>query len=375
MKAVLFILFSFSISLPAQSASKAESLAKELERTRSQLVQDEIKKRKVLGALFDINKKMKKIVTERANLEQERLAVEASVKELVGKITGLDQKTKSQRILLRERLAAIYKLGGQGMARFLLSSGSSAELERNLKILGIVAKRDIDLIKDYNQSLKELERRKLKLTQRHRHLKKLRNKIQDKEVRLANENAVKNKILNNVKNSQEFKLLKLSQIRQKSREVAWTGAVSEDEGLLDLLFQPSFFEQKGQLPKPIQGRLAQGFGLVKDEVHKVVLSHKGHFYQAPEGTPVKAVFQGKVVFAGPLPGFGQTLILDHGDHYYSVYAHTKALHVKEGEEVKQTQILAMSGTGSHGVGDGLYFEIRHFSEPSDPRLWMKGSSL
>ncbi len=164
---------------------------------------------------------------------------------------------------------------------------------------------------------------------------------------------------------------KLKEIRKKSQLIS-----KEDEsGLLDLLFQPSFFEQKGQLPKPIQGSLAQGFGLIKDDFHKVVLSHKGHFYRAPAGTSVKSIFSGTVAFAGTVPGYGKTLIIDHGDHYYTVYSHNKELQVHEGESIQQSQVVALSGTAGKELGDGLYFEIRHFSEPSDPKAWMKGSTL
>jgi len=334
-------------------------------------MKDEVKQRQVLGALFDIGHKMKKIVGEKAELEQEKLALEANVKELAQKITGIEQKTKTQRSLLRERLAAIYKLGGPGIARVLFSSSSSAELERNLKILGIVAQNDVDLIKEYADSRKELEVRKAKLNARWAHLKKVESRILVKETKLAQENQTKNKILKNIKSSQNFAMMKLSEIRKKSAQVA-----SQDEaGVLDLLFQPSFFEQKSHLPKPIQGRLIQGFGLIKDEVHNLVFSHKGQFYAAPIGTQVKAIFQGKVAFAGAVPGYGQTLVIDHGDHYYTVYSYNKDLKVKEGDQVQQMQTLASSGSAGSNFGDGLYFEIRHFSEPSDPQQWMKGSTL
>ncbi len=371
-KEIGFLLFVTVLSNSgAQAAPKAEHLAAEFQKTKISLMNDEVKQRKVLGALFEINRKMKKIVSEKATLEQEKMAVDGNVKELSSRIEDLEQKTKSQKILLGERLAAIYKLGGQGMARILFSSHSSAELERNLKIMGIVARKDLDLIKDYSQSREELQKRKQKLTLRLAHLEKLERKIRAKEQNLASENQLKNKILFKVKSSQSFARLKIDEIRKKSRMIA-----QEDEsGLLDLLFQPSFFEQKGQLPNPIQGVLAQGYGLIKDEVHNVVFSHKGQFYSAPIGTPVKAVFQGTVAFAGEVPGYGQTLILDHGDHYYSVYSHNKTLQVHQGDEVKQSQILALSGTAGNDFGNGLYFEIRHFSEPSDPRVWMKGSSL
>jgi len=355
----------------AQAKPKAEQLMKEFEKTKITINQDEVKQRKILGALYQINHKMKKIVSEKAELEQEKLAVEGNVKELAVKITELEKLAKSQKSMLRERLSAIYKLGGQGIARLLFSSSSSAELERNLKILGVVAKRDIDLIKDYSKSQRDLEKRKQKLTLRWAHLQKLETKITDKEQKLAEENAVKNKILQKIKTSQKFAMMKIGEIRKKSRQIA----SQDDEGLLDLLFQPSFYEQKGQLPRPIQGHLVRGFGLIKNETHDVVVSHKGNFFQAPEGTQVRAIFQGKVAFAGPVPGYGQTLILDHGDHYYSVYSHNKSLKVKEGEEVEQNQTLALSGSAGAEFGEGLYFEVRHFSEPSDPKLWMKGSIL
>ncbi len=364
-----FILASFAIS--ALAAEKAQQLANEFQQTKNTMIKDEIKQRKVLGALFDIGHKMKKIVGEKAELEQEKLALEGNVKELAQKITSLEQKTKEQKSMLRSRLAAIYKLGGPGVARVLFSSSSSAELERNLKILGIVAQNDVELIKDYAESRKDLESRREKLNARYAHLKKVEARIVAKEAKLTEENDLKSRILQKIKSSQSFARMKMDEIRRKSQQIAG----HDESGVLDLLFQPSFFEQKHRLPKPIQGRLTQGFGLIKDETHNVVFSHKGHFYSAPVGSQVKAVFPGKVAFARQVPGFGQTLVIDHGDHYYSVYSYTKEIKVKEGDQVQQQQTLASSGSAGNHFGDGLYFEIRHFSEPSDPQQWVKGNTL
>lgn len=349
----------------------AEKLVDEFERTKIRLMNDEVKQREIMGTLYDINRKMKKIVSEKAVLEQDKMVVEGNVKETAQKIMALDAQMKAQKALLRERLSAIYKLGGQGVARLLFSSGSSAELERNLKILGIVAKQDLDLIKNYTKTAKDLESRKKKLSLRWAKLQEVEKKIQSKEKTLAQENKSKTNILDEVRKSQKTKLTKLSEIRKKSREIA-----SQDEsGLLDLLFQPSFAEQKGRLPMPIEGKLAQGYGLIRDESHNVFIAHKGHFYQADVGTQVQSIYDGRVAFSGSVPGYGNTLIIDHGDHYYSVYSFAQDIKVKEGDEVKQSQVLARSGSTKTDNGDGIYFEIRHFSEPADPRKWMKGSHL
>lgn len=366
----LFVI-SYLVSGPLHAASTPEHLVHELKNAKAALTNDEIKQRKILGALFHISRKMKKIVIEKADLEQQKLHIEGNVKELAQQISGLENKTKHQKALLRDRLAAIYKLGGQGVARLLFSSSSSAELERNLKILGIVAVKDVTLIKDYSRSKQELARRKENFTRRWAHLKKIDRQIAAQEKNLLAENAVKTKILEKIQKSQKVSLRKIGKIRRQSRGIAR----SDDSGLLDLLFQPSFFEQKGQLPPPVQGRMVQGFGLIKNEAHKVVLSHKGQFYSAELGSPVKAIFNGTVAFADEVPGFGKTLILDHGDHYYSVYSHTRNLQVTTGEEVKQFQVLAQVGDAGASQGSGIYFEVRHFSEPADPKVWMKGTDL
>jgi septal ring factor EnvC (AmiA/AmiB activator) len=357
-----------------------QKLAKDFEKTKKDIVEKEVRQRKVMSSLFEINRKMKKIVTEQANFVQQRLVLEDSTRELAEKILSLEDKLKNQKVLLRERLTAIYKLGGQGLARIVFASSTSAQLEKNLKILGIIAKRDLDLIKDYSASVKELEAKKIKFTKRLAKLKKLEKNILEQEDKLTAENASKSKILNDIKSSKQFALNKLNGIRNKSAQIN----ISDESGVLDLLFRPSFFEKKGLLPPPVNGKITRNFGIVRDEEYNVSWPHKGLFFSATVGTPVKNVFDGRVAFVGVVAGFGNTIIIDHGDHYYSVYSNTKKISVLEGDEVKQHQVIAQSGTGfedgSAGTSstasndvNGLYFEIRHFSEPYDPRSWLKGT--
>ncbi len=352
-----------------------EKLAQDLVGTKKSLINDEVKQRKVMSSLYEINRKMKKIVSERGSLVQERMQLEGLTTDLAAKIEALEAKVKIQKSFLRDRLAVIYRFGGQGVARLMFSSRSSSEIERNLKILGVIAKRDLDQIKDYSSSVTDLAKKKTKLTQRLDYLKGVESKIRGKEQKLTQENDIKNRILDGIRKSQKFSLTKLSDLREKTAQMSQ----NDDSGVLDLLFQPSFFEQKGQLPSPLPtsgalaAKITQEFGLIKDEDHNVILSHKGVFFSAAPGSLVKSVFGGKISYVGEVPGYGNTVIVDHGDHYYTVYGHNQLLSVSVGQEVAQNQILATSGSSSDQFGPGLYFEVRHFSEPYDPRSWMKGS--
>lgn len=372
-KAVIYISVLVLSGFVAEAAPSATKLVKDYERAKKSLLKDELQQRKVMGALYNINKNMKKTVTEKAEMEQERLLVEAQTKDLAGRVLELDTKVKQQKSMMRFRLSAIYKLGGQGLARLLLTSQNSTQLERNLKILGVVAKKDLEMIKDSTTNSKELGKKRIKFTQRLAHLKSLESKILKKEQSLLAENKSKAQIIENLRKSKQASLKQIKNLRLKTAKVNVNSA--EENEMLDLLLRPSFFEKKGQLPKPVNGPVVKNFGLIRDKFHDVVLSHKGIVINAPQGAPIKAVSEGRVAFAGFVAGFGKTVIVDHGDHYYTVYANADQLQVQEGDEVTQSQAVATAGAASLESDHGIYFEIRHFSEPTDPRQWMKGTLL
>lgn len=364
---LLAFLLAFSTTATASAPEDVDRLAKDFEATKKKLEDAELKQRQVLSALYQLNKKIKKIVLEKGETSQQRAFLEVSVRNLSMKVEELDQKARQQKTLLAERLRAMYKLGGPSIARFLFSSSSSASLERNLKILGIVAGRDLDLIKNYAKDLKDLENKKKSLAQKLENLKSVEAKIVAQEKALRKEQDLKGRLLDGIRRNKLFAINKINGLREKSLQYN-----IEDAGLFDLLFKPSFADRKGELPTPVQGVILRKFGLMKGEEHPYTLSHKGVFISAAQGSDIKSVFEGKVSYVGTLPGFGTTLIVDHGDHYYSVYAHAQDVKVKQGDEVLGSQVLAQVGAPTQEGSSGLYFEIRHFSEPYDPQQWMKG---
>lgn len=343
------------------------SLAKDFEAEKKKIEQAELKQRRILSGLYQLNKKVKKIVTEKGVLSQQRAFLEVNVRNLSQKIAELEDKNRKQRSLLAERLRAMYKLGGASVARFLFSSSSSSSLERNLKVLGVVAGRDLELIKSYSKDLRAIEEKKRSLAKKLESMQTVETKIAMQETDLRREQALKGRILDGIRRNKLFSLKKIHELREKSLQYN-----VDDVGLFDLLFKPSFADHKGALPVPVDGVVTQKFGLMRDQEHPYTLTHKGVFISAAKGSPFKAVFEGKVSYVGTLPGFGKTLVLDHGDHYYSVYAHAQEVKVNLGDEVQGSQTLAEVSEAPAYGSPGLYFEIRHFSEPYDPQQWMKG---
>lgn len=357
---ILVLLLSFSPVL-LRAAAPPESLLEEYERRRRQLIESEEQRREIMSSLFQINRRMKTLVIEKSKADQKRMTLENSTRSLAEQILELQTRIRDKRVLLRSRLGAIYKMGGQGLARFLFSSNGSSQLERNLKILGLVARHDLTLMKEYSSSVADLSERQERFLARLEKLKKARERVAEREARIQNESLAKARILESIRRKKVKALTKLRALRKRGLQAG----INENDEFLDLLLKPSFFERKGNLPSPVAGPVVRKFGLWKDPEYNVTLNHKGLLIRAASGTLIQAVFPGKVAFRGPVEGFGETLILDHGDHYYTVYGGLSRILASDGSEVAEGQKIA--------AAEGpLYFEIRHFSEPYDPLHWMKG---
>lgn len=101
---------------------------------------------------------------------------------------------------------------------------------------------------------------------------------------------------------------------------------------------------------------------------------RGLMFKAKAGQPVKAIADGKVVFAQGLRGYGNLIIVDHGRQFTSIYGYNEALNKRVGQNVSAGDTIAITGNSGPLVDDGLYFEVRHKGVPINPSLYLMSSS-
>ena len=128
----------------------------------------------------------------------------------------------------------------------------------------------------------------------------------------------------------------------------------------------AFASLKGRMRAPVSGQVAAKFGAKRDGGP----SWKGLFIKAPEGTEVKAVAAGRVVFASWMRGFGNLIIVDHGSEYLSIYGSNQSLLRRVGDAVKGGDPIASAGNTGGGEDSGLYFELRHRGAAFNPASWI-----
>lgn len=129
----------------------------------------------------------------------------------------------------------------------------------------------------------------------------------------------------------------------------------------------AFEAMKGQLRAPVAGKLAARFGAKRGDGP----SWKGVFIRAAEGTDIRAIAGGRVVFAEWLRGFGNLIIVDHGGQYMSIYGNNQSLLKRAGDIVKGGDAIASAGNSGGNEESGLYFELRHQGRPFDPAGWVR----
>jgi septal ring factor EnvC (AmiA/AmiB activator) len=124
---------------------------------------------------------------------------------------------------------------------------------------------------------------------------------------------------------------------------------------------PRYEYPKGKLIPPVQGKVISSF---KER------GQNGIEIKAPMGTEVRAVLSGKILYADWFKGFGNLVIIDHGDHTFTVSAYCSELLKKAGDMVSQGETIALVGSTGSLKGPCLYFEIRHRGKPQDPMNWI-----
>ncbi len=300
----------------------------------------------------------------------------------------------------RERLAMLvrhrYERGGSDAARLALNGENPAAAARQLGYAGYVAQARADLIRIHNQTLAQLAALENKVSESKKQLSTLRSGQLDEKKKLETERqarqsmlarlsdqirAQKKEIGTLLRDEQRLTRLvqRLAELRTRSASVrpgkASTGRPAPGQKVEQVadarLANLDFTRLRGRLALPLAGEIVARFGSAREGGGP---AWKGLFIQSAAGQGVHAVATGRVVFADWLRGFGNLIILDHGDDYLSLYSNNESLYKQPGEAVRAGDVIASVGnTGGHERA-GLYFELRHQSRPFDPLSWVGGSA-
>ncbi|MDB5814492.1 MAG: Peptidase [Rhodocyclales bacterium] len=424
----LFVgLVAFSISSAVISAVPIDTRRDELKSLREQIqnLQNNISKGEedrgeAADQLADSERAISGAQRRLREIVGERQAVEAELQRLRAEHAHLDEELQAARKQLGTTLYRIYVEGGEAGARRMLGGKDPNQMSRDAYYLQKIAEERAGAIQDARLALANLQQIEIAAEARRAQLQSLEAERSGEQRRLVDERVKRKAVLLDVAERvraqrHEMQTLQRNQARleklltgleriareqaakaskaakqaaaasaqasssaktrRSSQQAGATqsssAAATPHVGIADQVAEAGapvadFAQLQGRLHWPVKGELFGRFGTPRSEGG----TWRGVFIRAAEGADVRAVADGKVAYADWLRGFGNLIIIDHGNGYMTIYGNNDSLYKTPGQSVRTGEPIASVGASGGQEESGLYFEIRHRGQPADPSRWV-----
>ena len=379
--ALLCICLIASGSARASQQEKLDNLRQRITALQQNLEKTSESKSEAADGLRESERAISNSNRTLAELTQQQRAANDNLKSLQRQAQQLQAGMQGQQTLLGKLLYQQYLGGKQEYLKLLLNNHDPDQVARDLRYYEYIARSRAMQIKNLRGNLAQINtvteqaRQKSieiaalqaqeKAQKRNLEKDKLdRQKILEKFARQLKQQRHEIGRLQRDENRLTKLLQKLSEILSPSK----SKKIFSNEQLPDDRFDGKPFEQlKGKLVLPVKGEVGNKFGSVRPEGNML---WKGLLLRAAAGQSVKAVAAGRVVFADWLRGFGNLLIVDHGQGYMSLYGNNETLYKQVGDTLRGGDTVAAVGNSGGNEDSGLYFELRHKGKPLDPMKWI-----
>ena len=390
---LLILIFCLtSTTLLAGETDDAKSNLNKIQK-QINLIDKEIKKNSKVKK--GLNKSLKKHEKEISITKKEIYKVKKKQKNNKQKLANLSKKLKKLEIemlrrkqLQNEILYQSYIKPKPGYLQLFLEGINPNEVSKQVNYIGFLTKVQNENILKIDKTRKNISATKKSTKKILKNITQLRKKKERNAKKLEKKKEAKKLTLNKISKklkSQKSKKLKLQQdekklsslvknlmlklkAEEKKRKAEKKDTKAEKKVVDIKAYKINFAKLKKKLKLPVKGKVIYKYNAKRSDTGT---KWKGLFIKAKEGSDVKSVAAGQVVFSDWLRGFGNIIIIDHGKSYMSLYGNNDSLLKQKGEYIKEGEVVALSGNSGGNKYNGLYYELRHNGKPFNPLKWTK----
>ena len=298
-------------------------------------------------------------------IEQDMAAKKVQVQKAEKELTDAIKKKEYQYDATKKRMVQMYKNKKTGYIELIFSSGSLGELLNRTKYIKVISEYDHQLLEEYRQQEEVIKKKRKLLKQEEAEIKQL----------YANQSATM-EALEKMRADKNAKIkAKDSKANSLNAEIDEMEAISKElEKEIKRLTQKSTVKYSGgKFAWPVPGyyRISSEYNPRENPVLKIPEFHQGIDIPAPYGNRVNAAASGRVIVAGWVNGFGNTVMIDHGSGIVTIYGHNSSLVVNVGEQVSKGQQVARIGSTGRSTGNHCHFEVRINGRHTSPWNYLK----
>ncbi|MFZ5776043.1 MAG: murein hydrolase activator EnvC family protein [Thermodesulfobacteriota bacterium] len=387
-----------------EEQKKAQRLQKGIEEQKSKVRASSAQEGGLVAELEQINRRIQAETDKLAALEA---ALDEQEQRLAAKQEELTQAKKARRqagIHLRKRLNAFYRMGPIGIMNATFGSQALPELLSFREYFDAMLRHDREVIEEYRRRIEALETAQLALQEEKKVTAEKMAAVKTQQTELNSTRQERAALLEKVKTEKRLYQQALKELEdaagkitstiaalkaEAEREAKRKKAAAEQEAKrkpgggtappkvtgTEPVAGTGFAGQKGKLPPPAPGTVTTLFGKSNQARFGITTTANGIDIKTEPGSEISAVHAGRVVYAGVLRGYGNLLIIDHGDQYYSLVSRAAKFFKKVGDTVSRGERIGVMADQEGLLGEGLHFEIRRGTQPEDPLRWLNNAGL
>jgi len=351
---------------------KAKDISRKLEKQEAALLTFTEKEVAIINSLNEtdiaLNNTRKRVLALRSEL----ISLDKNIHKTTNTFNNLRQRIKTSEDYASNRLIAVYKLNLIGKINILASAESITDFfQRKITMEQILAHDEKiwgKLVKNKNRLQRLLDKMNTQKTK-----KLLLETDLNKQIDImSNENKKRSKLLFDIQSKKRLGLAAIEALKQTADALDRTiQSLSQMTNKVNNISAGAFSSFKGLLKMPVKGKIISFFGRHTNSQSKTVNFKTGIDIKADRGEPIYSVYDGQILYSRWFKGYGNMIIIDHGNHFYTVYAHAEELFKAKGDYVEVGEVIATVGVTGSMIGPKLYFELRHHGRPVNPLEWLK----
>ncbi len=348
--------------------SQIKQIETDLSREKEKLTKVDIKEKSILDQLSDIERA---ITEKRLMLRGLQQKIRASKKELESRqerVKLLERSLMEIEGLIGNRLVSFYKYAKRGYFQILSNTNSPEQLNHMLKYLRVVIDKDRETMKRMADDQKNYKNEMSRINGQLEAISSLQQTESDRISSLKEDLNKKVILLTKIHKEKEFYETAVKELGSAAQDLREKIVSLERDQQKKESLPAGFADSKGKLPLPLPGKIIKN---AKRLGGMAIDTHKGIYIGGDFGTPVRAVFPGRVDFSGQLKGYGQVIVINHGSRFFTISAYLLQREKSEGQMVSVGDIIGQVGESGLFEGPALYFEIREGETNLDPLQWLK----
>ena len=363
------------VGSPQSDEEKARSELKELRRDIEKIQRDissaTTRRDKLQAQLKSAEVKLGELQRETSRTQRAIRDGKKDLESLEVQQAELERSRNQQKARIGTEMIAAWQMGQQGQVKVLLNQESPHTVARVMEYYRYFFEARSKLLRQYRDTLEELQAVETEIADKLGELEAREQTLARQRQQLVTARESRTLAVANLNKSIREGGQQLRQ-KERDRQELEKLLTAIEEAVINLEvpdnFQ-AFRSAKGKMPWPVKGKPSNRFGKPRNEGK---MRWQGVTIPAKEGTEVRAIHHGRVVYADWLRGSGLLLIIDHGDGYMSLYAHNQSLLRDVGEWVSAGTPVSTVGDSGGLERAALYFEVRHQGKPTDPSRWCRG---